>query len=61
MRYRQSQDDHTLFTKHSPKGKLVLLLVYVDDMIVVGDDEQEKQILREKLVAQFEMKDPGKL
>ncbi|RDX61249.1 hypothetical protein CR513_60537, partial [Mucuna pruriens] len=32
--YRQSQGDHTLFIKHSPNGKLTLLLVYVDDMIV---------------------------
>jgi len=25
-------------------------------MIIVGDDEHEKQILKEKLVAEFEMK-----
>jgi len=30
-------------------------------MIVAGDDEHEKQILKEKLAAQFEMKDLGKL
>jgi len=59
--YRQSQGDHTLFIKHSQEGKLTLLLVYVDDMIVAEDDEHEKQILKEKLVAQFEMKDLGKL
>jgi len=29
-------------------GKLTLLLVYVDDMIIVGDDEIEKQTLRER-------------
>ncbi|RDX93317.1 hypothetical protein CR513_24442, partial [Mucuna pruriens] len=34
--YRQSQGDHTLFIKHSTDGKLTLLLVYVDDMIVRG-------------------------
>jgi len=37
--YRQSKGHHTLFIKHSRDGKLTLLLVYVDDMIIVGDDE----------------------
>ena len=41
--YRQSQGDHTLFIKHSQNGKLTLLLVYVDDIIITGDDEIEKQ------------------
>jgi len=29
--------------------------------MIVGDDEHEKQILKEKLAAQFDMKDLGKL
>nr|KYP47675.1 Retrovirus-related Pol polyprotein from transposon TNT 1-94 [Cajanus cajan]KYP47687.1 Retrovirus-related Pol polyprotein from transposon TNT 1-94 [Cajanus cajan] len=49
--YRQSQRDHTLFIKHSSTGKLTLLLVYVDDMIIAGDDETEKLALKEKLTA----------
>jgi len=61
MGNQQSQSDHTLFIKHSPKGKLTLLLVYVDDMIVAGDGEHEKQVLKEKLAIQFEIKDLGKL
>ena len=61
MGYLQSQGDHTLFIKHSQEGKLTLLLVCVDDTIVAGDDEHEKQILKEKLAAQFEMNDLGKL
>jgi hypothetical protein len=32
--YKQSQGDHTLFFKHSQGGKLTVLLVYVDDIIV---------------------------
>jgi len=41
--YRQSQGDHILFIKHSQNGKLTLLLVYIDDMIVTCDDEIEKK------------------
>ena len=47
--------------KHSQNGKITILLVYADEMIIRGDDEIEKQNLRERLAAQFEMKDLGKL
>ncbi|RDX63026.1 hypothetical protein CR513_58590, partial [Mucuna pruriens] len=47
--YRKSQDDHTLFIKHSLDDKLTLLLVYVNDMIVTCDDEIEKLTLKEKV------------
>jgi len=46
----KNQGDHTLFIKHSLEGKLTQLLVYMDDMTVPKDDEQEKQILKEKLL-----------
>ncbi|RDX92279.1 hypothetical protein CR513_25617, partial [Mucuna pruriens] len=41
-RFTQSQGDHTLFIKHSLDDNLTLLLVYVDDMIIAGDDEIKK-------------------
>jgi hypothetical protein len=38
--FRQSNSDHTLFIKH--KGnKVAVLIVYVDDMTITGDDEEE--------------------
>ena len=39
--YKQSQGDHTLFIKHSAAGGVIALLVYVDDIIVTGNDERE--------------------
>ncbi|RVW66512.1 Retrovirus-related Pol polyprotein from transposon RE1 [Vitis vinifera] len=60
MGYRQSQGDHTLFIKHSSSGKLTALLVYVDDIIVTGNDE-ERQVLNQCLAKEFEIKALGRL
>jgi len=35
----QSNSDHTLFLKHQ-RGKVTALIVYVDDMIIIGDDAE---------------------
>jgi len=59
--YKQSQRDHTLFIKHSLIGKLTILFVYVDDIMIAGDDETKKLTLKEKLTSQFGMKDLKKL
>ena len=39
--YHQSQGDHTLFIKQSPKKKIIALLVYVNGIIVTGDDVED--------------------
>ncbi|RVW35276.1 Retrovirus-related Pol polyprotein from transposon RE1 [Vitis vinifera] len=61
FRYKQSQGDHTLFIKHSALGGVTALLVYVDDIIVTGNDEREKHELKQRLTTEFEMKELGKL
>ncbi|XP_060200219.1 uncharacterized mitochondrial protein AtMg00810-like [Lycium barbarum] len=57
---QQSQHDHSLFTKHSKQGT-VIILVYVDDMLIAGDSLE--QILETKTALQnaFKMKDLGEL
>ena len=37
------------------------LIIYVDDMIVTGNDEKETVHLRHQLFQEFEMKDLGRL
>lgn len=61
MGYRQSQGDHTLFIKHSSSGGVTALLVYVDDIIVTGNEEKEKQHLSQCLAKEFEIKALGRL
>ena len=59
--FKQSQGDHTLFFKRSKTGGVTILLVYVDDIIVTGDDEREIEVLKQCLVKEFEIKQLGKL
>ena len=58
--YKQSNSDHTLFIKHK-EGKVTTLIVYVDDMVLTGDDPCEMKALQEYLATKFEMKDLGQL
>ncbi|KAK9924142.1 hypothetical protein M0R45_032529 [Rubus argutus] len=58
--YKQSNSDHTLFIKRK-NGKITALIVYVDDMIVTGDDLKEMNELQKYLSTEFEMKDLGQL
>jgi len=58
--YQQSSSDHTLFIKHK-EGKLTILIIYVDDMIVTGNNSIEKEALQTYLSREFEMKDLGPL
>ncbi|RVW86415.1 hypothetical protein CK203_035545 [Vitis vinifera] len=58
--YLQSNSYHTLFLKHR-QGKVTALIVYVDDMIITGDDAKEISRLQEELSTEFEMKNLGGL
>lgn len=42
--YRQSQKDYTLFIKHSNSGGTTTIIMYVDDIIVTGNDVKEKTV-----------------
>ena len=58
--FRQINSNHTLFLK-CRMGKLTALIIYVDDMIVTGDDKEEISRLTDYLATKFEMKDLGGL
>ncbi|KAE8665999.1 CBS domain-containing protein CBSCBSPB3 [Hibiscus syriacus] len=59
--FKQSQADHTLFRKITPSGKITLLIVYVDDMIITGSDIEEIEKLKMNLAKEFETKDLGSM
>ncbi|CAL2246760.1 unnamed protein product [Prunus armeniaca] len=56
----QSNADHTLFLK-SDGRRLTALIVYVDDIVVTGNDTGEQLKLQKYLSQEFEMKDLGML
>ncbi|RVW87743.1 Retrovirus-related Pol polyprotein from transposon RE1 [Vitis vinifera] len=55
------QADHTLFVKKSHVGKMAILIVYVDDIILSGNDMEELQNLKKYLSEEFEVKNLGNL
>ncbi|RVW69693.1 Retrovirus-related Pol polyprotein from transposon TNT 1-94 [Vitis vinifera] len=57
----KNQADHTLFVKKSHAGKMAILIVYVDDIILSGNDMEELQNLKKYLSEEFEVKDLGNL
>ncbi|KAH9717287.1 retrovirus-related pol polyprotein from transposon RE1 [Citrus sinensis] len=59
--YKQCQSNHTLFVKFSTKKKIAVLIVYVDDIILTGDFEEELQFLKHRLAQEFDIKDLGNL
>ena len=50
--------DSSLFI-NADEGNLSTILVYTDDLILTGDDEEEIQLTREKLLVHFQMKELG--
>ena len=52
--------DHTIFVK-GKNMKVVIPVVYVDDIVVIGDDDVEISILKCFLITKFEIKYLGLL
>ncbi|KAJ9542010.1 LOW QUALITY PROTEIN: hypothetical protein OSB04_028516 [Centaurea solstitialis] len=58
--FKQSNSDHTLFLKQRD-NLITCLIIYVDDMIITGNDKEEITKLKKSLFTEFEMKDLGNL
>ena len=55
-----ASSDSSLFVREK-ESRLVIVLVYVDDLIITGDFYEEIQRARENLSVQFQMKEFGEL
>ena len=57
--YTRTNADHCVYIRKFPNGKFVILLLYVDDMLIVGQDAGVIGNLKKDLFKSFDMKDLG--
>jgi len=57
--YTRCHSDHCVYLKKKNDGNYIILLLYVDDMLVVGSNMQKINVLKIKLANSFAMKDLG--
>ena len=57
--YHKAQPDHCVFMKRYTEGDFIILLLYVDDMLIVGNGTKRIALLKKALSKSFAMKDLG--
>jgi hypothetical protein len=57
--YSRCHSDHCVYFKRLENGSYIILLLYVDDMLVVGSNMHDINVIKKKLANSFAMKDLG--
>ena len=57
----RSTVDHSVFYHHMSLGQCIYLIVYVDDIVIIGNDQGGIHRLKQHLLSHFQIKDLGKL
>jgi Reverse transcriptase (RNA-dependent DNA polymerase) len=58
-KFEKTNFDNYVFVKIYSSGDFIILLLYVDDMLVLGRDLKKIKVLKERLGSEFAMKDLG--
>jgi hypothetical protein len=58
--FHMSNVDHSFYVRKSDEG-IVVITIYVDDLIVGGDNEKEVELVKSLFKQKFDMKDLGEL
>ncbi|GAA0156010.1 transmembrane signal receptor [Lithospermum erythrorhizon] len=59
--FKKSSSQQTLFTKRKGEGNIILVSVYVDDLIYIGNDEELIAEFKTSMLKKFDMIDLGSL
>ena len=57
----RSTADHSVFYHHASTGQCIYLIVYVDDIVIIGSDQDGIQKLKQHLFSHFQTKNLEKL
>lgn len=57
--FQRSPNEPTLYVKHTKGKSLLIVSLYVDDLLVTGDNLEEIQRFKERVMHEFEMSDLG--
>ena len=57
----QSTSNYSIFYHHTSSGECINLIVYVDDIVITGSDQDGIRKLKQHLFNHFQTKDLGKL
>ncbi|XP_070006743.1 uncharacterized protein [Nicotiana sylvestris] len=57
----RSEADHSVFYRHSASSLCIYLVVYVDDIVIIGNDQDDITNLKKHLFQHFQTKDLGRL
>ena len=57
--FNKTQDDHCVFVKKYNEGDFLIHLLYVDDMLIFGQDPKKIGSMKKALSKSFAMKDMG--
>ena len=57
--YKRTTSNHYVFVKRFFDGDFIILLLYVDDMLIIGHDANKIEKLKGELSRSFAMKDLG--
>jgi len=57
--FKKTLTDHCVFVKRYGHGNFIILLLYIDDMLIIGHDRKKFFPLKKTLSTSFSMKDLG--
>ena len=57
--YKKTSSDHCVFVRNFSDEDFVIMLLYVDDMLIVGKNVSKIDRLKKQLGESFAMKDMG--